>query len=295
MKSNSSIFVDVRGLRYHCRIWGDPGRPTLFMLHGWMDVSASFQFLVDALRRDWRVIAPDWRGYGLSAWGPADSYWFPDYMGDLDRLLAHFEPNRAVTLIGHSMGGNIASMYAGVRPERVSHLINLEGFGMRRSDPVKAPARYAKWLAQLADKPGFRDYADFAELAARMRQANPRLSEARALYLAQHWGRQNAAGRVELRSDPAHKLINPVSYQLDEAMACWRNVAAPVLWIDGAESQTMERMRIEAGDHEARKACFRDLRAHTIAEAGHMLHHDQPERLAALIEDFLPEKQSKSL
>ena len=57
----------------------------------------------------------------------------------------------------------------------------------------------------------------------------------------------------------------------------------------------MERMRIEAGDHEARKACFRDLRAHTIAEAGHMLHHDQPERLAALIEDFLPEKQFKSL
>ena len=289
MKSNSSIFVDVRGLRYHCRIWGDPGRPTLFMLHGWMDVSASFQFLVDALRGNWRVIAPDWRGYGLSAWGPADSYWFPDYMGDLDRLLAHFEPERAVSLIGHSMGGNIASMYAGVRPERVSHLINLEGFGMRRSDPAKAPARYAKWLAQLADKPGFRDYADFAELAARMRLANPRLSEARALYLAQHWGKQNGAGRVELRSDPAHKLINPVSYQLDEAMACWRNVAAPVLWIDGAESQTMERMRIQAGDHEARKACFRDLRAHTIAEAGHMLHHDQPERLAALIEAFLLE------
>jgi pimeloyl-ACP methyl ester carboxylesterase len=289
MKTNSSTFVDVRGLRYHCRIWGETGQPILFMLHGWMDVSASFQFLVDALRADWQVIAPDWRGYGLSAWGPADSYWFPDYMGDLDRLLAHFEPDRAATLIGHSMGGNIAGMYAGVRPERVAHLVNLEGFGMSRSEPGKAPARYAKWLAQLADKPGFRDYADFAELAARMRAGNARLSEARALYLAQHWGRQNAAGRVELRSDPAHKLINPVSYQLEEAMACWRNVAAPVLWIDGAESRTMERMHINAGDVDARKACFRRLSAHTIAEAGHMLHHDQPERLAALIEAFLRE------
>lgn len=287
MKTGTSIFVEIRGLRYHCRVWGDARRPKLFMLHGWMDVSASFQFLVDALGPDWQVIAPDWRGYGLSGWGPADSYWFPDYMGDLDRLLAHFEPDRAVTLIGHSMGGNIASMYAGVRPERVSGLINLEGFGMSRSEPSKAPARYAKWLAQLADKPGFRDYADFAELAARMRTNNPRLSDERALYLAQHWGRQNAAGRVELRSDPAHKLINPVSYQLEEAMACWRNVAAPVLWIDGAESRTMERMRINAGDHEARKACFRRLSAHTISDAGHMLHHDQPERLAALILDFL--------
>ena len=190
-------------------------------------------------------------------------------------------------LIGHSMGGNIASLYAGVRPERVSRLVNLEGFGMRRSEPSKAPQRYAKWLTQLAGKPRFRDYADFAELAGRMRTSNPRLSEARSLYLAQHWGKQNAAGRVELRSDPAHKLINPVSYQLEEAMACWRNVAAPVLWIDGAESRTMERMRIDAGDHDARKASFRQLSAQTIAGAGHMLHHDQPERLAAMIETFL--------
>ena len=287
MKTDTSVFIDIRGLRYHCRIWGMAGRPRLFLLHGWMDVSASFQFLVDALRADWQIIAPDWRGYGLSAWGPADCYWFPDYMGDLDRLLAHFEPEKPVTLIGHSMGGNIASMYAGVRPERVAQLVNLEGFGMSRSEPGKAPERYAKWLGQLADKPGFRDYADFAELAARMRMSNPRLTEARALFLAQHWGRASAGGRVELRSDPAHKLINPVSYQLEEAMACWRNVAAPVLWIDGAESKTMERMRINAGDHDARKACFRALSAHTVPDAGHMLHHDQPERLAELIEAHL--------
>jgi pimeloyl-ACP methyl ester carboxylesterase len=287
MKTSTSVFLDLRGLRYHCRIWGETGQPKLFMLHGWMDVSASFQFLVDALRADWQVIAPDWRGYGLSSWGPADSYWFPDYMGDLDRLLAHFEPDRPAALIGHSMGGNIATMYAGVRPERVSHLVNLEGFGMSRSEPAKAPARYAKWLGQLAEKPGFRDYADFAELARRMRTSNPRLSEPRSVFLAQHWGRSNAAGRVELRSDPAHKLINPGAYQLEEAMACWRNVAAPALWIDGAESSTMERMRINAADQEARKACFRRLRVHTLAEAGHMLHHDQPEKLAQLIEGFL--------
>ena len=287
MKADTSVFVDIRGMRYHCRIWGGADRPKLFMLHGWMDVSASFQFLVDALQGDWQVIAPDWRGYGLSAWGPADCYWFPDYMGDLDRLLAHFEPDAPATLIGHSMGGNIASMYAGVRPERVRRLVNLEGFGMSRSESDKAPARYAKWLHQLAERPRFRDYTDFADLAARMRTSNPRLTLERSLYLAQHWGRQNAARRVELRSDPEHKLINPVAYQLEEAMACWRNVAAPVLWIDGAESKTMARMRIKAGEHEARKACFRDLRAHTVTEAGHMLHHDQPERLAELIEAFL--------
>ncbi len=289
MKRDTSTFLDIRGLRYHCRIWGDQGAPKLFMLHGWMDVSASFQFLVDALDGDWQVIAPDWRGYGLTDWAHADCYWFPDYMADLDFLLAHFESERPVTLIGHSMGGNVASLYAGVRPERVARLINLEGFGMSRTEPTKAPARYAKWLVQLAHKPGFRDYADFTELAARMRASNERLSEERAQYLARHWGKEKGDGRVVLRSDPAHKLINPVPYQLDEAMACWRNVAAPVLWVDGAESKIGERMRIHPHDYDARKACFRRLVAHTVQGAGHMLHHDQPEQLARLIEAFLRE------
>src|SRR5438552_12136411 len=72
MKPSQSEFVQIRGLRYHCRCWGEALAPKLFMLHGWMDVSASFQFLVDALRGNWRVIAPDWRGFGLSEWAKSD-------------------------------------------------------------------------------------------------------------------------------------------------------------------------------------------------------------------------------
>ncbi|MEO7760887.1 MAG: alpha/beta fold hydrolase, partial [Casimicrobiaceae bacterium] len=85
MRPSQSQFLEVRGLRYHIRSWGDPAAPKLFMLHGWMDVSASFQFLVDALQKDWHVLAPDWRGYGLTEW-PQDGYWFQDYVGDLDAL-----------------------------------------------------------------------------------------------------------------------------------------------------------------------------------------------------------------
>ena len=87
-----SEFLAVRGLRCHVNLWGDaslvtPERPPLVMLHGWMDVGASFQFVVDALRAERFVIAPDWRGFGLSEAPRADSYWFPDYLGDLDALL----------------------------------------------------------------------------------------------------------------------------------------------------------------------------------------------------------------
>ena len=287
MKPNESVFVDVRGLRYHCRCWGDPAAPRFLILHGWMDVSASFQFLVDALRSEWWVIAPDWRGYGLTQWSGADTYWFPDYLADLEALLRHFAPDAPVPVIGHSMGGNVAALYAGARPGRIAKLINLEGFGLSATDPTQAPGRYARWLDELAEPPRFRDYASFDELAARLRQSNPRLTTARAQYLAPHWGRATAEGRVVLRSDPAHKRVSPVLYRLEEAKACWRKVTAPMLWVEGAESETAARLRVDAAELEARKRRFPNLTARTVAGAGHMLHHDQPEQTAALVEEFL--------
>jgi pimeloyl-ACP methyl ester carboxylesterase len=288
MKASHSEFIAVNGLRYHCRCWGEPNSPKLFMLHGWMDVSASFQFLVDAMRGDWQVIAPDWRGFGLSEWTKGRGYWFPDYFADLDAVLDHFQRNEPVTLIGHSMGGNIAAMYSGVRPERVRKLINLEGFGLAEARADKAPGHYAKWLDQLLGaKPSFRDYESFDALAERLRRNNPRLNPERASFLARHWGKARADGRVELASDPAHKLVNPVLYRTKEAEACWRKVAAPVLWVTGAESKAPEQLRLSGADLAARKACFGRLAERVISGAGHMLHHDQPERLAEVIEEFL--------
>jgi pimeloyl-ACP methyl ester carboxylesterase len=287
MKPSESIFLDVRGVRYHCRCWGDSAHPKLFLLHGWMDVSASFQFFADALAGAWYAIAPDWRGYGLTQWSGTDSYWFPDYLGDLDALLRHWSPDEAAVLIGHSMGGNVASLYAGVRPERVARLVNLEGFGLPATDPSRAPGRYAEWLEDLGAPQRFRDYASFEELATRLERSNPRLTPDRARFLAQHWGTAGAGGRVVLRSDPAHKRTNPVLYRLDEAKACWRRVIAPVLWVEGDDSQTLVRLRIEGAELEERKRCFANLTTRTLAGAGHMVHHDQPERLAEMVEEFL--------
>jgi pimeloyl-ACP methyl ester carboxylesterase len=288
MRSSASFFIEVRGLRYHCRRWGDAQRPTLFLLHGWMDVSASFQFLVDAFSGDWQVIAPDWRGFGLTERAKDGAYWFPDYFADLDALLAHFHPDRPATLVGHSMGGNVAAMYAGIRPERVARVVNLEGFGLAATDPKQAPQRYARWLAELAGSPpSFRDYDSFDALAARLREGNPRLTPERASFLARHWGRAAPGGRVELASDPAHKLVNPMLYRVEEAEACWRNVAAPVLWVAGAQTRIPDALKLTPQALESRKACFRHLTERVIPDAGHMLHHDQPERLAAAIEAFL--------
>ena len=147
MRQSESTFLQIRGLRYHVRRWPAPGAPKMVLLHGWMDVSASFQFLVDALEKEWDVYAPDWRGYGLTEWGRADCYWFPDYIADLDFLLDQVDSN-PVNLVGHSLGGNVGALYAGVRPQRIARFANLEGFGMVPTRPEQAPCQGLPFSSQ---------------------------------------------------------------------------------------------------------------------------------------------------
>jgi len=290
MKPSRSEYLDIRGLRYHVRHWGEPGAPKLFMMHGWMDISASFQFVVDCLQQDWHVIAPDWRGFGLTQRSPSDTYWYPDYLADLDALLQHYAGDAAVNLIGHSMGGNIVTLYAGVRPQRIARLINLEGFGLPTTVPERAPERFALWLDQLQERPELRTYADQAGVIARLQKTNPRLSDARAAFLATHWATQGDDGRWEILGDPAHKKVNPLLYRVDEVTACWQQISAPVLWVEAEQTDVWRwfgRQTLMREEIDRRIGFLRNVRSEIVPDAGHMLHHDQPELLAASIERFL--------
>ncbi len=281
-----STFVELPRLRYHMREWGVPGSPLLVMLHGWMDVAASFQFLVDELRQDWHVVAPDWRGYGLTEWARQGCYWMPDYLADLDLLLDHFSAHEPVRIVGHSMGGNVATLYAGVRPERVRALVNLEGLGLAGDAPDKAPARLAQWLDEMRAPPLLQDYASLDEVAARLRKNNPRLSDERARYLAANWSRAREDGRYEILGDPAHKIVNPYLYRSEEALAVWGAIRAPVLWVMARESRYAQKMDSSA-EFGRRVASISRVTRHWIEGAGHMMHHDEPRLLAHLIEEFL--------
>jgi pimeloyl-ACP methyl ester carboxylesterase len=293
-RSSRSRHLTIRGLRYHVREWGpqqaSPER-TVWMLHGWMDVSASFQFVVDALAADWRVLAPDWRGYGLTDWSGADCYWFPDYLADLEALLDALTPGATATLLGHSMGGNVALLYAGIRPQRVHAVVNLEGFGLRGAQPDEAPRRYASWFDQLRTGAGLRDYASLAEVAARLTRNNPRLSAERASFLAAHWAEPDAEGRYRVAGDPAHRIVNPILYRLDEVLACFRHIECPVLWVQAEQTDVVLHLgpdRDEAMREIARRrAEIPRVETTIVREAGHMLHHDQPEVVAQMVADFV--------
>ena len=278
--------IDVRGLRYNIRHWGAPAAPTVFFLHGWMDSSATFQFVVDALAQDWHVIAPDWRGYGASDW-LGRPYWFPDYYADLEAILAHYSPDGPARLVGHSMGGNIAGIYASVRPARVSQVAILDFLGLKSASAGEAPQRLAAWLDGARTEPSVRRYAHHDALAARLRQANPRLSEEHAAFLARNVSRVTADGQVEMAGDPWHRIPSAQAYRPDEAMACWRAIVAPVLLLIADRGFVLDRFAEGSDEYQQRIACFRDARVVIVADSGHNLQHDQPEKVAATLESFL--------
>ncbi len=286
-----SRFLPLRGLNHHLLQWGDasqatPARPPLVMVHGWMDVAASFQFVVDALAaaegfERW-VIAPDWRGFGLTDTPQADTYWFHDYLGDLDALLDVLVPEGPVDLLGHSMGGNVVMSYAGVRPGRIRRLVNLEGFGLPRTKPPQAPKRLAQWLDELKTPQALRSYASVDEVAERLQKNNPLLGADKAAWLAPHWSRQSADGRWHVLGHPAHKRVNPVLYQVDEVLEAWKLITAPLLWAEGAQTDVAKWWghRYPRSEFDERLALVPRVERVQLSPCGHMLHHDQPEALA---------------
>ena len=288
MQQSKSVYVPVRGLNYHCRTWGNDASPRLFLLHGFQDVSASWQFTVDGFTRDWYVVAPDWRGHGLSDSSGQDTYWGPDLVADLDGLLDHFEPDMPARLVGHSMGANTAAVYAGVIPGRIEKFVNIEGIGGPPASIDEIPRRYAKWIEQSKHGDRQRPYASFEDFAERMMSENPRLTAQRAQFLVHHWGQEEADGTVVRRADPAHSHAKPNIFRLDEAMVCWRRITAPMLWVEGSDSRNINAMRGQFEGYEERLAAFETLvDLIRIEDAGHNIHHDQPEKLAAAIEGFL--------
>ena len=280
----------VRGARIAVTRWG-PGVAPIVLLHGTMDCGASYQLLADALPDDWPLAAVDWRGYGDSE-PRADGYLFVNTLGDLDALLEQLSPDAPARLAGHSYGGTVAATYAGVRPERVAWLVNLEGFGLRPAQAESVPARHAAWLSALrAHRVAHevRSYASLEDLAARVAKRNPHLSAERARFLAGVWSRPAPGGGRALCADPLHRLLSPIRPTAEEFAACWRLIRCPALLMWGEDSELVRRMG-RAGSVDRWRSLVPASAVAAVAGAGHMLHVEQPEACARALAAFVREQ-----
>lgn len=277
--------ISVRGRRYQLREWGPPDAAPVLLLHGARDGAATFQFLVDALPGDWRFIAPDWRGHGGSDWTPGN-YWLSDFVGDLDALVDEIGLGVGLSIIAHSMGANIASLYAGLRPERVSRLVLLDALGnMLDLSPVPIVETLLRQLRSIRPRAPGNAYPSLAAMAERLMAANARLGVGQAQFLAAALSRPAADGGYVWSKDPSFVRSFPTLHTTEEWSACWARIVAPVLCLFSSDPRP-HAVTTAPAEVRARAAHFRDIRIATIPDTGHNLHHDAPDAVAAAIHDF---------
>lgn len=255
--------------------WGERGGIPTVLLHGYLDHAGAWSRVAPGLS-GW-LVAYDHRGHGLSPHcGAGESYHFPDYLADLDALLAELGPAK---LVGHSMGGTIASMYAGVRPEKVVALVTVDGLGLFDSSTQSAE-RMTQFLDEVARPPVNKVFPSIEAAAARLRHSNPRIDEA--------WARELAArilrpveGGYTWTWDARHRIRGPIPYRHDNHAQFLRRIRCPVLAVHPEHSP------FAAADVAHLESLVPGIRRVTVPGATHMVHLDAPAQLAAAIRPFL--------
>jgi pimeloyl-ACP methyl ester carboxylesterase len=281
--SPTELFVDANQLRHRVLEWDGGSRTTVLCLHGFLDLSWGFAPLAPALARaGFHVLAPDLRGHGLSdRVGKGGYYHFMDYLFDVTDLVDRLARERLV-LVGHSMGGMIASLWAGTFPARVERLAILEGLAVGEPPLDELPRRTAEWVASVrrARERSPRVHASIEDAAARLREHDPRCPPDVALLLAEKGTRPVPGGFVFLH-DPVHLTRGPYPFRIDQARRYWESIRCPVLIVDAEHSEIAPR------DAEQRRASFRTAEHAVIPGAGHMMIRHRPAELAARLLAFL--------
>ena len=278
-----SRYFESHGLKLHFTDWGNASAPPLFLIHGGADHSRSWDYLAQALRADFHVIAPDLRGHGDSGWASGSSYNLVDHVYDLTVLIKSERLDK-VAIVGHSMGGMVSLTYAGAFPDRVSKLVVLDGvtnFPARRPKP--ADVRISDWAGDL-DKLSQRKihrYPSVVDGAERMRGRNPRLTSEQALHLASHGMKQNADGTYSWKFDPYLRARAPYRLSLEDNFELWSRITCPTLLVAASESFLPDPEKAQVMQH------FKHAELAKIAGAGHWLQHDKPDEVLALIRKFL--------
>ncbi|MCY4129479.1 MAG: alpha/beta hydrolase [Gammaproteobacteria bacterium] len=285
---SSHIYFSQR-LRLHYVDWGNDDAPPLLLIHGGRDHCRNWDWVASELRNDYHVIAPDLRGHGDSQWMVGGGYLHIDYVYDIAQLVQqkHMSP---VTVMGHSLGGSISLIYAGLYPETVSRLISIEGMGAppRWSDSGNQPkveSRLQNWVKNLRHLSSRvpRKYTSLEEAFHRMQTENPHLTEEQARHLTVHGSNQNEDGTYSWKFDNYVRTFAPIGLSDDEIQSLYARITCPTLLIYGKESWASDPLK------DGRADVFRDVQVAGIDDAGHWSHHDQFDVFMNIVRSFLTE------
>ena len=281
----SRIYFSQR-LRLHYVDWGNPEAPPLLLVHGGQDHCRNWDWVAAQLRKDWHVIAPDLRGHGNSEWSSDGSYPMTNYVYDLAQLI-HQQELAPVTIVAHSMGGNVALRYTGIHPENVRKLVAIEGLGpspkmlAERQQPVHE--RLAKWIQDTRALAGRlpRRYHSIEDAFARMQAENTHLSPEQARHLTHHGVNQNEDGTYSWKFDNYVRVWQAYDIQQSELHQLWGRITCPTLLVYGKESWASNP------EEDGRFKHFNTAKVVTFEKAGHWVHHDRLDDFLALMRDFL--------
>lgn len=272
--------LKIRELNFHYLSWGNSDHPLIVMLHGFLDHSHTFDLLAAILSDTFHIVAWDARGFGKTDWvHPSGYYHFFEYLYDLSLFLEHFKDKKPV-LLGHSMGGMIASLYAAVFPEKVSKIINMEGWFVADSNFAGAPARVRRWIEEVKALKPFKPLKDLDEAALRLQKNDPLMAPDIARHLA-YEGTKFENGGLRWSHDPLHRTRSPQQTYLGQLEAFWQKIECPVLLLKGEQSSP------HLTDFKSRINSFKNNQFKEIKDSGHNLHLHQPEVISRIIRDFL--------
>jgi pimeloyl-ACP methyl ester carboxylesterase len=274
-------------LRLHYVDWGNPGQPPLLLIHGGRDHCRNWDWAAAALRDRWHVLAPDLRGHGDSQWSPDGSYTMAGYIYDLAQLI-HQQHLAPLTIIAHSLGGNIALRYAGIYPESVLRLVAIEGLGpsprmVAERSPQNIAERMDQWIREQRGLAGRlpRRYPSIEDAFRRMQEENPHLSAGQARHLTEHGVNQNEDGTYSWKFDNYVRAWPPYDMRGRDIELLWSRIACPTLLLYGTESRSGNPAE------DGRAAPFRHATIIGIERAGHWLHHDRLDAFLTIVRQFL--------
>ena len=253
--------------------WGTGGKPPLILVHGGLDHARNWDWVARALRDDYHVYALDLRGHGNSAWAPGALYSVMEHVLDL-AALAEVIKSYPVNIIGHSLGAITTLMYSGIYPDRVKKLVAIEGVGLPvQENKYTASERARRWIEKVraAENRSPHSYPDLASAKARMKEANPFLSDSVAEHLTLHGTNWNADGSLIWKFDNYARLFPPYGADLEDADEILRRITAPALLFWGRQSFAKDPDENALGKAIATREVVR------VDQAGHWVHHDQLE------------------